>query len=549
MSVEADFLVIGSGIAGNWFALRVAAHGRVVVVTKKEDTESNTNYAQGGIAAVLAQDDSFDLHIQDTLRAGAGLCHRDAVELMVRTGPAAVRELVDVGVRFSGLGRTDLDLRREGGHSRRRIVHAKDLTGAEIERALAGAVRAHPNITVYENRLAMDLVTGAAGAGVRAEGTRCLGVRALDRLTGQVEVFQAPVTLLATGGSGKVYLYTSNPDIATGDGVAMAFRAGARVGNLEFVQFHPTCLYHPEAKSFLISEVVRGEGATLRTLDGNTFMDKYHVDGVLAPRDVVARAIDREMKTRGEKHVWLDLSPIGTPDQIRDRFPNIDRGCRAFGIDISREWVPVVPAAHYVCGGVLTDLEGRTRIRGLYAAGEVACTGVHGANRLASNSLLEAVVFASRAAGAAVREIRKGKRRTPSVPRGTEDGGKPLPESVMLDHDWDSIRTLMWNYVGIVRTDERLALARSRLVLMARHIEGYYGKFQTTPDLVELRNIALVGLLIVRSALSREESRGLHFNLDHPDRDDVHWCRDTVLQTDAAEASTGSPGPGSTETP
>jgi len=386
----------------------------------------------------------------------------------------------------------------------------------------------------------VDLAMESRGADTALE-SRCLGVYVLDRLTGDIEVCRAPVTVLATGGCGKIYLYTSNPDIATGDGVAMAYRAGARVANLEFVQFHPTCLYHPEAKSFLISETVRGEGATLRAVDGNTFMENYHPDGVLAPRDVVARAIDNEIKKRGDKFVWLDLSTIGSPDQIRSRFPNIHRGCLKYGIDISTDLVPVVPAAHYLCGGVVSDLDGRTNLPGLYVVGEVACTRVHGANRLASNSLLEAVVFGGRAADAAVRGMRAGSEAPPlqdeDGPIGTparkdHDRERSLPESVLLDHDWDSVRALMWNYVGIVRTDERLTLAESRLRLFADQIEGYYGRSRIAPDLVELRNIVTVGLLIVRSAMMRKESRGLHYNLDHPDRDDSKWLRNTVLQRD-----------------
>ncbi len=529
MNGRADFLVIGSGIAGFWFSLSAAPHGSVIVVTKKKDTDSNTNYAQGGMASVLAENDSFDLHIQDTLLAGAGLCHRDAVELMVRCGPTAVKDLVDVGVRFSVNPRDALDLRREGGHSRRRIVHAADLTGAEIEQAMARAVREHPNITVLEDRLAVDLAVEDT-SGKHSGPARCLGAHVLNRVTGETETYGAPVTVLATGGCGKIYLYTSNPDIATGDGVAMAYRCGGRVANLEFVQFHPTCLYHPEAKSFLISETVRGEGATLRTQDGNTFMESYHPDGVLAPRDVVARAIDNELKKRGDKFVWLDLSLIGTPQQIRTRFPNIYRGCLTYGIDMSKELVPVVPAAHYLCGGVMSDLDGKTNLPGLYAVGEVACTGVHGANRLASNSLLEAVVFGARAAASAVREVRDSgpNESKPTTLDAYRD--RPPPESVLLDHDWDSVRTLMWNYVGIVRTDERLKLAESRLTLFANQIEGYFRKFRIAPDLVELRNIVMVGLLIVRSARIRKESRGLHYNLDHPDRDDAVWQKDTELQ-------------------
>ncbi|MCK4547931.1 MAG: L-aspartate oxidase [Candidatus Eisenbacteria sp.] len=533
MNGNSDFLVIGSGIAGFWFALKTASHGRVILVTKKKESDSNTNYAQGGIASVLAKDDSFDLHIEDTLRGGAGLCHRDAVELMVRSGPQAIRELMETGVRFSNQSNGLPDLRREGGHSRRRIVHAEDLTGAEIENALVNAAKAHPNITVFEDRLALELAVEQGEGEPRSGRHPCRGVWALNRCTGEIEQYEAAVTLLAAGGCGKIYLYTSNPDVATGDGVAMAYRAGAQVANLEFVQFHPTCLYHAEAKSFLISEVVRGEGAVLRTLDGATFMERYHPEGGLAPRDVVARAIDQEIKQRGEKHVWLDLAPVGSPEVIRSRFPHIYRGCLKYGIDISRDLVPVVPAAHYMCGGVVSDLHGRTNIPGLYVAGEVACTGVHGANRLASNSLLEAVVFAARAAEAAGAELCRTRVATEKIPEWVEGGNTPMPESVVLDHDWDSVRTLMWDYVGIVRRDERLELAESRLRLLSRHIEGYYRRFRVAPDLVELRNIVTVGLLIVRCALTRKESRGLHCNLDYTERDDVHWQHDTVLQKPA----------------
>ncbi len=534
---ETDVLVIGSGIGGLSAALRCAAIGRVLVVTKKEDRESNTNYAQGGIAAVMDdRSDRFDLHVRDTLRAGVGLCHRDAVELIVRQGPARVRELVKLGVRFSRAGRS-YALGREGGHSRRRIVHAADMTGREIERVLLEAVAANPRITLLENHMAVDLILASRlgrrgerkiGRGKKGGGERCWGAYVMDTATGAIEPVAAAATILASGGSGRVYLYTSNPDIATGDGVAIAYRAGALVGNLEFVQFHPTCLYHPRARSFLITEAVRGEGGVLRNLDGKRFMPRLHPLAELAPRDVVARAIDAEMKRRGDPHVWLDVTHLDR-GHLRERFPMIDARLRELGIDMTREPIPVVPAAHYQCGGVVTDLRARTSLPGLLAVGEVAMTGVHGANRLASNSLLEAVVFAHRVTGSVRAIVGRGERR-PRV-QAWEPGraGRPR-ETVTFDHNWDAVRRLMWDYVGIVRSDERLERAERRIRILREEIEASYRDFVLDADLVELRNIGLLAELIIRSARRRRESRGLHWNRDHPRHDDRRWRRDTLIR-------------------
>ena len=514
--IETDVLVLGSGVAGLFLALRVAESARVTVVTKKQDFESSTNYAQGGIAAVLGPGDRPSFHVRDTLVAGAGLCHPDVVRAVVREGPDRVRDLMELGVRFTR-GARGLALAREGGHSARRIAHAADLTGREIERALLAAVFAHPRIRVLENHLAVDLVRDARAV---------WGAEVLDHASGRASLFVARAVVLATGGSGKVYLYTSNPDIATGDGVAMAYRAGAVVSNLEFVQFHPTCLYHPRARSFLISEAVRGEGARLTTVDGRRFMVGVHPDAELAPRDVVARAIDREMKRRGDKYVLLDLRPIGRA-RMRQRFPNIVARCRELGMDPAREPIPVVPAAHYQCGGVRTRLDGRTSLKRLFAVGEVAMTGLHGANRLASNSLLEAVVMAHHGAGAILALIADGKR-PPARLATAERGRRPLREAARTSHNWENVRRLMWDMVGIVRTDERLATAEERLRRLRVDIERDFATFRPTPDLVELRNLGLVAQLIVRSARWRRESRGLHYNLDHPRRA-ARYRRDTAL--------------------
>ncbi|MFH1313588.1 MAG: L-aspartate oxidase [Candidatus Eisenbacteria bacterium] len=526
-----DFLVVGSGIAGLLAAIKLSRSGSVTLVTKKKRSDSNTNYAQGGIAVPVGEQDSVALHIEDTLTAGCGLGHREVVEFVVKHGKPCLEELIEMGVTFTAdedTGRTGLALGREGGHTASRIVHSRDHTGREIETVLLDKVRTIPGITLLENHIAVDLILESKRRGCKVTPDRCWGAYVMDVIEGSIELFLARVTILASGGAGKVYLYTSNPDIATGDGIAMAYRAGARCANLEFVQFHPTCLYHPRAKSFLISEAVRGEGAILRTLEGEAFMEGYDPRGELAPRDVVARAVDSEMKRKGDKHVLLDLSAIdGT--RIRKRFPNIYRTCLDFGIDITRQPIPVVPAAHYMCGGVVTDLAARTDIEGLLCAGEVAATGLHGANRLASNSLLEALVFASVSASTAAGIRDEIGSQLPRIEPWQDEGTAELEEVVFLDHDWDQVRTLMWDYVGIVRSDQRLKIAKKRIRLLREQIETYYWNYRLTPDLVELRNIALVGELIIRCAMMRRESRGLHYNIDCPDTDDSTWKRDTLL--------------------
>lgn len=526
-----DFLVLGSGIAGLTFALRVAAHGRVAIITKKNRADSNTNWAQGGIASVTSKEDSFELHVRDTLEAGAGLCKEAVVRTIVEEGPARIAELIALGTHFSERerpetpGAHELDLTREGGHSKRRILHAKDATGAEIERALLAAIAAQPNISVFENHHAIDLITteklGVAGP------NRIAGVYVLNGPTNQVEVFAAPVVVLATGGSGKVYLYTTNPDIATGDGVAMAYRAGAPVANMEFVQFHPTCLFHPKAKTYLITEAVRGEGGVLRGKDGTRFMPGYDPRAELAPRDIVARAIDSEMKRTGADCVFLDISHRPAAF-ILEHFPNIHAKCLEFGIDMTREPIPVVPAAHYQCGGVVTDVNGSTGIAGLHAVGEVACTGLHGANRLASNSLLEALVCAHRAAERVLGD--RPKSGEVAIPPWQTGGATDPDELVVVAHNWDEIRRLMWDYVGIVRTNKRLLRAEKRLSHLQEEIREFYWDFTVTADLLELRNLATVAELIVACALQRPESRGLHYNLDFPSLDPAWAQRDSVVR-------------------
>ncbi|HUI24692.1 MAG TPA: L-aspartate oxidase [Candidatus Kryptonia bacterium] len=529
MSMESDFLVIGGGLAGLTFALQAAAHGSVLVLAKAGMPESNTNYAQGGIAAVWSPEDSFADHVEDTLVAGAGLCHRDIVETAVREAPDRLRELIALGINFSLRPGTEdeYDLGREGGHSHRRILHASDATGHEIMRALLEAVRRTPNITVLENHIAIDLLIDAKFD--PSTGTpSCWGAYVLDRARSEVKTIRARATLLATGGAGKVYLYTSNPDLATGDGVAMAYRAGVPIANMEFIQFHPTCLYHPSAKSFLISEALRGEGAVLRGPDGVEFMKHYDRRAELAPRDIVARAIDSEMKVHGFDHVYLDITHKGATF-VRERFPTIHARCLEYGIDITKEPIPVVPAAHYCCGGVLSNADGATTVRRLYAAGEVAMTGLHGANRLASNSLLEAVVFGHRAAHHAIDLVANDRTAPPTCPRWNPGAAVDSDESVVVTQNWDEIRRLMWNYVGIVRSNRRLARALKRISLLQEEIRQYYWDFKVTADLIELRNIAVVAELIVVSAITRKESRGLHFTIDYPEHDDAKWLRDTVV--------------------
>ena len=530
-TIVSHCLVIGSGIAGLQFALQAAETGTVRVVTKKESRESNTNYAQGGIAAAVSPLDDFETHVRDTLLAGDGLCDEAVVRRMVEAGPDLIDRLLSYGIEFSRDGQ-DKDaafaLGREGGHSRRRVLHCRDLTGREIESRLLEACARHPNITLDEDHMGLELLMGDVLDLSGDLGGRVVGCLILDRRTMNRQAYFADAVVLATGGCGKVYSYTSNPDIATGDGLAMAYRAGAEVRNLEFVQFHPTCLYHSDAKSFLISEAVRGEGAHLINARGEKFMSRYHQMGDLAPRDVVARSIDREMKTSGDASVFLDLRHLDR-GKVEERFPNLVKTCAGFGIDMTGEPIPVVPAAHYMCGGVAVDLDGRTSLPGLYAIGEVACTGVHGANRLASNSLLEAVFFATRAAESISAQERILPDHAPVLAPsfGGRDDRNPGGQAMVLEHDWDLVRRVMWDYVGIVRDRERLDIALNRLRSIRQTVEKVYNDSVINPPLVELRNIALLGELIVMCARARRESRGLHYTLDHPHK--LSRAEDTVI--------------------
>jgi L-aspartate oxidase len=538
-----DYLVIGSGIAGLSFALKAAQSGSVAIVTKKDKLETNTNYAQGGIACVLAQDDSFDLHIQDTLNAGDGLCHPEVVDLVVRTGPQRIHDLLELGVQFNrGPDGDSFDLGREGGHSRNRILHSRDTTGRAVEKVLIASAESDPNIVIFENHIVLDLViqqramkTGSLDLHHR---DTCRGAYVLDVAGGQIHTFVANAVLLCTGGAGKVYLYTSNPDVATGDGLAIAYRAGARLANLEFVQFHPTCLYHPMAKNFLITEAVRGEGGKLIDRSGRAFMGDYHPLKDLAFRDIVARAIDTEMKTSGDDCVFLDISHKNH-GFITERFPNIYEKCLSLGIDITKDPIPVVPAAHYMCGGIVTNSSGRTTIHNLYALGECACTGLHGANRLASNSLLEAMVYAHAAAEECTENMQTWRsRRLPEVPdcsKRIDDNKSPDNESVLIAHNWDFIRRLMWNYVGIVRADKRLDLALTHIRQIRMELKEHMPNIPLSSDLVELQGLALVAELIIRCAVERKESRGLHFNVDHPEKDNDNWLKDTIVKKNPAE--------------
>lgn len=523
MSVPAfDVLIIGSGLAGQSLALQLADHKKVALVTKRGIEESASSRAQGGIAAALDDEDSIEAHIKDTLVAGAGLCSRSTTRYVVERGKAAIDWLIDQGVPFTrnntGSG---YHLTREGGHSHRRVIHVADATGSAVQNTLVQRLRAHPNITVFEHHIAIDLITGAK-FGLHDPG--CLGAYVLDKHGEHVITFSASHTVLATGGAGKVYLYTTNPDTATGDGIAMAWRAGCRVANMEFVQFHPTCLYHPHAKTFLITEAMRGEGGILRLPDGTRFMPEHDPRAELAPRDVVARAIDFEMKKRGLDCVYLDMTRKSA-DFLVEHFPNIHARCLELGIDITRQPIPVVPAAHYACGGVVTDLSARTDIPGLYAVGETAFTGLHGANRLASNSLLECLVFSAAAADNILKSL---PRAMPAVPQWDESRVTDADEEIVISHNWDELRRFMWDYVGIVRTNKRLERARHRIRLLEREIDEYYSHFRVTNDLIELRNLVLSADLIIRCAQRRRESRGLHFSRDYPDT--LPTARNTVLR-------------------
>ncbi len=512
-ALDFDVLIVGSGLAGLSSALLLSSKYRVAVITKRAVREGSSGWAQGGIAAVWDKTDSFAAHVDDTLVAGAGLCDLAATQFVVEQAPQAIAWLQAMGVPFSTEDNGDLHLTREGGHSARRIVHVTDATGAAVQRTLIEKVQQTANITLFENHTLVDLITTKKLPGYKSAERRCLGLYALDEGSDEVLTFRAPHTLLATGGAGKVYLYTTNPDTATGDGIAAAWRAGCRVQNMEFIQFHPTCLYHPHAKSFLISEAVRGEGGRLLLPDGTRFMPQHDARAELAPRDVVARAIDFEMKKGGFDCVYLDIShqPLAF---IQEHFPNIYARCLELGIDISRAPIPVVPAAHYTCGGVLADLQGRTDLAGLYAIGEAACSGLHGANRLASNSLVECMVFAR----AASQDIENSHiSAPPALPAWDDSRVTDADESVVISHNWDELRRFMWDYVGIVRTNKRLERAAHRIALLQDEINEFYANFHVSRDLLELRNLVQVADLIVQSARARHESRGLHFSRDYPD--------------------------------
>jgi L-aspartate oxidase len=514
-----DVIVIGSGLAGQSLALRLADTHRVALVTKRHRDDSATNWAQGGIAAVLDDTDSIESHIQDTFTAGGGLCDSEATRFVVEHGRAAIEWLIGQGVPFTR-DQAGYHLTREGGHSHRRVIHVADATGAAVQQTLSDKVKCHPGITVLENHIVVDLITGAK-LGLKTD--RCWGAYVLDIERDEVVTLGAPHTVIAAGGAGKAYLYTTNPDTATGDGIAMAWRAGCRVANMEFIQFHPTCLYHPHAKSFLITEAMRGEGGILRLPDGHRFMPDHDPRAELAPRDVVARAIDCEMKKYGLDCVYLDMTHKGE-GFLRTHFPNIFARCRELGIDIARHPIPVVPAAHYTCGGIVVDLAARTDVPGLYALGESACTGLHGANRLASNSLLECVVFAETAA----RDIATSKPpKLPRLPQWDESRVTDADEEIVLSHNWDELRRFMWDYVGIVRTNKRLERALNRIKLLEREIDDYYANFRISNDLIEMRNLLQTAHLIVACARRRKESRGLHFSRDYPDM--LPKAKNTVL--------------------
>jgi L-aspartate oxidase len=528
-----DFIIIGTGAGGLSAALHASRLGKVCILTKRMAVESNSSWAQGGIACVKADDDSIEQHVADTLVAGAGLCKEAAVRSIISDGPARIEELLSLGVDFdqkvAADGHLEFDLTREGGHSHRRVLHHRDATGKEITDKLLAAVRAKPEIDLLEGHYAIDLITTGKLGLVSEE--RVLGVYVLEEASGQVKTFRADRILLATGGCGRVYLYTTNPSIATGDGVAMSWRAGASVANMEFIQFHPTCLYHPQKRSFLITEAMRGEGARLIGKDGREFMQRYDSRGSLAPRDVVARAIDAEIKRTGGPCVYLDISHKPA-EFITGHFPNIYRTCLDVGIDITRDPIPVVPAAHYQCGGVLTDASGATSIRGLCAVGEVGCTGLHGANRLASNSLLECLVVAKRAVELLSHKLPLGKPAAHDydIPDWRTGNAVDVDELVVIYHNWDEIRRLMGDYVSIVRTTKRLQRAAARLRNLKREVHEFYWNFKVTTEVLELRNLVETASLIVDCAIRRHESRGLHYTLDYPDLDESRPATDTVLR-------------------
>jgi L-aspartate oxidase len=515
-----DVAIVGSGLAGLSVALHLAENKKIAVISKRTLRDGASDWAQGGIAAVLDSTDSIDQHVSDTLIAGAGICDEKATRFIVEHSRKAIEWLIKQGVPFTRDDSAELGyhLTREGGHSQRRIIHAADATGHAVQLTLEQRVREHPNITLLEHHFAIDLIT-TDKLHLKGEASRCLGLYVQDVVTGKVMTINASQTVLATGGAGKVYLYTTNPDTATGDGIAMAWRAGCRMANMEFIQFHPTCLYHPYAKSFLISEAVRGEGGLLKlpasagSVAGQRFMPQHDERGELAPRDVVARAIDFEMKKRGLDHVDLDITHQ-SPAFLKEHFPTIYARCLEFGIDITRQPIPVVPAAHYTCGGIMTDLDGRTEIAGLYAVGETAYTGLHGANRLASNSLLECVVLGR---AAALHIAQQSPITTHTLPEWDESRVTDADEEVVITQNWDELRRFMWNFVSIVRTTKRLERAQHRIRLLKEEIDEYYANFRITPDLLELRNLVDVASLIVNSALSRHESRGLHYSLDFPE--------------------------------
>ena len=531
-----DVLVIGAGAAGLSLALSLAKNAKVAVLAKSDLTEGSTYYAQGGISAVIDEDDTLESHISDTLKAGAGMCDEDAVNFTVKHAKKAIDWLIENGVNFTTKPLADTSkasnkpqyhLTKEGGHSHRRVLHYADTTGKEIEESLESQARSNANIELFEHHLVIDLITQSDNSSISPEEKQCKGAYVLDRKQQNVVVFRSKFTIIATGGASKVYLYTSNPDVSTGDGIAIAWRAGCRVANMEFIQFHPTCLYHPKAKSFLISEAVRGEGGKLLLPDGSPFMHRFDSRGELAPRDIVARAIDHEMKRLGADHLLLDIS-YKKPEFVREHFPNIYEKCKAFGFDITKEPIPVVPAAHYTCGGIMTDLDGRTDVNNLYAIGEVAYTGLHGANRMASNSLLECIVFAFAAAKDIIAKLDITHMPKP-LPHWDESRVTDSDEEVVVSHNWDELRRFMWDYVGIVRTDKRLERAQRRVDMLKNEIDDYYGNFRVTNDLLELRNLVQVAELIIQSAMKRKESRGLHYTLDYPERDEEEYSEATVL--------------------